>query len=196
MGIVYDLEALYFTRVHKTMAHMETHEVEVLTPKKEAEKEWDIFEVWQKYEENAKHFNDLLMRLRLQALAGFAAVTVLLGYLANTDGREVNHHIAGLGFLALTVLWIAVWILDFGYYNRMLSGAALSLQHLEDLTRDGRKTVNILDFSTCIDKRVKYGRPGFRLDARFFFYLLVLLVFFTFMIISWRYEIGSWMCGC
>ena len=38
------------------------------------EEGWPTFEVWQEYEKIAMHFNDLLMRLRTQALGAVAAL--------------------------------------------------------------------------------------------------------------------------
>lgn len=37
----------------------------------------DVFEVWTKYEDIAMHFNDLLIKLRTQALGGVAAISAL-----------------------------------------------------------------------------------------------------------------------
>jgi hypothetical protein len=41
--------------------------------------EWSIKELWEKYEEIAMHFNDLLIRLRTQALGGVAALSAIVG---------------------------------------------------------------------------------------------------------------------
>ena len=43
------------------------------------EEVWPVFEVWKKYEEITMHFNDLLMRLRKQALAAVAALATIVG---------------------------------------------------------------------------------------------------------------------
>jgi hypothetical protein len=39
----------------------------------------NIQSLWEKYEDIAMHFNDLLMRLHTQGLAGIAAVSTLVG---------------------------------------------------------------------------------------------------------------------
>jgi hypothetical protein len=38
---------------------------------------WPLKDVWEKYEDIAMHFNDLLIRLRTQALAAVAAISTL-----------------------------------------------------------------------------------------------------------------------
>ena len=42
---------------------------------------WPIYDLWTKYEDIAMHFNDLLIKLRTQALAAVAALTTLSGFL-------------------------------------------------------------------------------------------------------------------
>lgn len=39
-----------------------------------------IVEVWKKYEDVAMHFNDLIMRWRLQAIGGLAGLVTLAGF--------------------------------------------------------------------------------------------------------------------
>jgi hypothetical protein len=41
--------------------------------------EIDVQCLWEKYEDIAMHFNDLLIRLRTQSLAGVAALSALVG---------------------------------------------------------------------------------------------------------------------
>jgi hypothetical protein len=43
-------------------------------PQQSTEQGWPVFEVWTKYEDIAMHFNDLLIRLRTQALGAIAAL--------------------------------------------------------------------------------------------------------------------------
>jgi hypothetical protein len=45
----------------------------------QTEQGWPVFKVWQKYEDIAMHFNDLLIRLRTQALGAIAALTTIIG---------------------------------------------------------------------------------------------------------------------
>ncbi len=50
--------------------------------------EWEIQDLWGKYEDTAMHFNDLLIKLRIQALAGVAAISTLIGILTRTDALK------------------------------------------------------------------------------------------------------------
>lgn len=93
----------------------------------------DKLETWEKYEDIAMHFNDLLMRLRTQALAGIAAISTLVGIFSKDNILEVQSSwlVAGYIFLGLSALWIAIGVLDVCYYNRLLIGAVASLVNLE-----------------------------------------------------------------
>ena len=87
----------------------------------------------EKYEEIAMHFNDLLIRLRTQALGGVAALSTLVGLFAKTSaGVNTSWEIAAVFFLCVCFLWVAVWIIDFCYYNRLLLGAVVALVALEE----------------------------------------------------------------
>src|SRR5262245_53550618 len=105
---------------------------------------WPIKELWEKYEDVAMHFNDLLIRLRMQALGVVAALSTLVGIFTKTD-TAVTWEIASLVFAGLAVFWIAIWILDFSYYNRLLVGAVAAILVLEDqsTTADHIKTINV-----------------------------------------------------
>ncbi len=52
--------------------------------------EIDVQKLWEKYEDIAMHFNDLLMRLRTQTLAGIAAVSALVGVFAKEGSTRVD----------------------------------------------------------------------------------------------------------
>ena len=43
-------------------------------------RQWPLFEVWVKYEEITMHFNDLLIKLRTQALAAVAALATIVAW--------------------------------------------------------------------------------------------------------------------
>jgi len=62
---------------------------------------WAIKELWEKYEEIAMHFNDLLIRLRTQALGGVAALSTLVGLFAKTSASvNTSWKIAAVFFLS------------------------------------------------------------------------------------------------
>jgi hypothetical protein len=88
----------------------------------------DVFKLWSKYEDTAMHFNDLLIKLRVQVLGG----VTLSGTLAATLLKEQNSDSLRYVFLSFLISWIAVWILDMCYYNRLLSGAVDGIIELED----------------------------------------------------------------
>jgi hypothetical protein len=115
-----------------------------------------IRDLWEKYEDIAMHFNDLIIRLRTQALAGVAALSTLVGVFAKADIGPFSYswEIAGFVFLALAAFWIAIWILDFAYYNKLLIGAVAALIELERRSQ----TTNIvleINLSTRIEESVR-----------------------------------------
>ena len=94
------------------------------TPPMPREPKFDTFEVWKEYQKIAMHFNDLLMRLHSQSLAAVAAFAALAGVILRTDVDPTLRWDALVGvFGVLLLFWIAIWILDFAYYNRLLIGA-------------------------------------------------------------------------
>src|SRR5581483_7463808 len=108
-------------------------------------------ELWSRYEEITMHFNELLMRLRLQSLAGIAAVSTLVGLFSKEGIADVRvSWLVATGiFLALALFWVAIWCLDFLYYNRLLGGAVAGLLQLEDQIKSG--TVTNIQMSTTIE---------------------------------------------
>lgn len=75
------------------------------------------------------HFNDLLIQLRTQALAGVAAISTVVGLFSKDSnfGGLNTWQFATAIFGALSLFWIAIWIIDFCYYNRLLLGSANAL---------------------------------------------------------------------
>jgi hypothetical protein len=56
------------------MAEEASNKIEAVDANEEG---WPIFDVWDKYEAIAMHFNDLLIKLRTQALAAVAALSTI-----------------------------------------------------------------------------------------------------------------------
>ena len=116
-----------------------------------------IFDLWNKYEDIAMHFNDLIVKIRTQALGAVAAITTIAGILSK--GNEIGGYNWGLissVFFFLIVFWIAIWILDFKYYNRLLHGAVDAILKLEALSKSGETHVKEIELSTCIESSTSW----------------------------------------
>lgn len=116
-----------------------------------------LFALWDKYEEAAKHFNDLNMRWRLQAMGGLAGLTTLAGFVVGGQDNVVARLRAMILFSFMLMLgWVGVALLDLCYYNDLLYGAGEAIRKLEDKTRAWALPV---DLSTHLDEKVlKKGR--------------------------------------
>jgi hypothetical protein len=93
-------------------------------------KEFDsAFKLWSKYEDIAMHFNELIIKLRVQALGGLT----ISGTLATAIFKgEDNSNSLKFLFPFFLAGWIAIYFLDMHYYNRLLSGAADAIVELEE----------------------------------------------------------------
>lgn len=113
---------------------------------------FNVQKLWSKYEDIAMHFNDLLMRLRSQSLAGVAAISTLVGIFTKTgiDNVRIDWLIALCIFTAASLFWVAIWCVDFLYYNRLLLGAVAALVKIENDTQLGRVPTEI-NMSTLIE---------------------------------------------
>jgi hypothetical protein len=145
--------------------------------------------LWEKYEDIAMHFNDLLMRLRSQSLAGIAAVSTLVGIFTKTGtvGAKVEWMAATAIFVAMFLFWIAIFCLYLFYYNRLLIGAVSAVIDLESKAASGAPiSINI---STLIEAEFK--SPALRGKMSSFtgvllFYAIVLIVIMAGAIFSWH----------
>jgi len=95
-----------------------------------------LLAVWEKHEKIAMHFNELILKIRIQALGALAAIVTIAGVLAKTLPSQSQPHVPwgllAVIFFILLLFWAAIWLLDFLYYNRLLQGAVKSLILLED----------------------------------------------------------------
>lgn len=141
-----------------------------------------IFDLWNKYEEIAMHFNDLIVKIRIQALAAVAAITTTAGLLSRGNATaEYNWGLISAVFFFLIVFWVAIWILDFRYYNRLLHGAVDAIIEIEKISKKGITHVTEINLSTNIENavaglgkkkdKVLHSQISF---GRRWFYLLVL----------------------
>src|SRR6516162_8757312 len=117
----------------------------------------DLFSVWKEYEGVAMHFNDLLIRLRTQALGGVAALAALAGVMVRGDlAPTLRWGVLACSFLLLILFWVAVWILDMRYYNRLLHGAVKALLEIEEASRQNMPAPS-LALSTRIEQTAEQG---------------------------------------
>ena len=117
----------------------------------------NLFSVWKEYEGVAMHFNDLLIRLRTQALGGVAALAALAAVMVRGDlTASLRWSVLACAFILLILFWVAVWILDLRYYNRLLHGAVKALLEIEELSRDNRPLAG-LTLSTRIEETAERG---------------------------------------
>jgi hypothetical protein len=151
--------------------------------------EIDVQTLWVKYEEVAMHFNDLLIRLRTQSLAGIAALAALVGIFSREGIADIHLDwiVAEAIFAAMIAFWIAIWCLDLLYYNRLLSGAVRAVTALERQTKPDAEFSGEIDLSTLIE--AEFSRPiwslkKWRFKGIVIFYGLVLAVLVSGLIFS------------
>lgn len=117
----------------------------------------DAQTLWAKYEDIAMHFNDLLMRLRSQSLAGIAAISTLVGIFTREGISDIHMDwlVATAMFIAMACFWIAIGCLDLLYYNRLLMGAVAAIIELEGKLKTSR--LDGITMSTSIDGEFKHS---------------------------------------
>lgn len=156
-------------------------------------KRWTIHDLWAKYEDIAMHFNDLLIRLRTQALAVVTALSALVGIFTKTDPSSVHisWEIATAVFIGLAVFWVAIWAIDRCYYNRLLIGAVLALRRIEAESHKVDPSM-VIDLSTQIEQHVSHPfsdtRPFWerfqsKIGVRAFYALVLAAIL-----------VGAWFC--
>jgi len=121
-----------------------------------------LFEVWKKYEDIAVHFNDLIMRWRLQAMGGMATLVTLGGFVASdATTRTVGFRAVFILSGMLTCAWMGVGFIDLFYYRKLLKVAVAGILKLENNNPS-------IDLSTRIEDEAKWGGTF----APWVFYLL------------------------
>lgn len=111
--------------------------------------------LWKEYEAVAMHFNELIIKLRTQALGGVAAISAITGFLSATKEAQTvtglsSMRLLEIVFLVLAAFWVALFCLDFLYYRVLLNGAVEAILELEE--ESGIK------LSTRIDRRLGFWR--------------------------------------
>lgn len=119
----------------------------------------DIFEAWLEYEKVAMHFNELLIKLRTQALAGVVALSTVAGFIAkSTSSNSFNWGFLSCILIVITFAWIAIWLVDFQYYNKLLLGAVDEVMRIEELSKT-KASLDKIALSTQIEKVERTGKP-------------------------------------
>lgn len=141
-------------------------------------------ELWSRYEDITMHFNDLLMRLRSQSVAGIAAISTLVGLFSKEGLADIRMSwlAAAAIFLAMALFWVAIWCLDFFYYNRLLSGAVAALTALEGQIKSG--TVENIQMSTTIEAEFRKPVSTSSYGGVLSFYAIVLIAIVAGAILS------------
>jgi len=151
-----------------------------------------LLDVWHKHEGIAMHFNDLILRIRTQALGAIAAVVTVGGVLLRlTPPQEPYQHwgVVAAGFGLLLVFWIAIWLLDFMYYNRLLMGAVDSLLGLEDAVNKGSRMP--FDMSHMIEGAVLGEPPVHRRTGSLVGPLIFYVVVAAALVVCIGYSLGK-----
>jgi hypothetical protein len=151
---------------------------------------WPILEVWSKYEKIAMHFNDLLLRLRTQALGAVATLAAIIVIFARAGAEtHTNWEMISFAFVMLSMFWVAVWLIDFQYYNRLLQGSVASLVKIEEMSKYSIRVKHI-DLASTIENRVVGLLPNnpksLRASlGRWAFYMLVSVALASGSAFSW-----------
>lgn len=158
------------------------------------EKEFDEYylSVWKHYEDVAMHFNDLIIKLRTQSIGGLAALVAILGiFLHGQEGvnESISCHLGIIAIICLMLLWIAVWMLDMCYYNRLLEGAVNAILELEKNKADfmKKKDINLSsNIEDAFHKRFAHEVRGCRrcFDGRNGFYVMVFAALSVILVVS------------
>ena len=139
-------------------------------------KGWSRLALWEKYQEVAMHFNDLLLKLRTSALAVVAALSTIVGLFTRSDGSlTISWEIASAIVIGLIFFWIAIWVLDFRYYNRLLLGAATALIELEskseeEFVRDIKLSTRITD---AVSGTHQFSRAPLNYGGAIFYFIVL-----------------------
>jgi hypothetical protein len=150
------------------------------------------FKVWKSYEKVAMHFNDLIIRLRIQSIGGLAGLAAILGIFLHTQEGSNGSFNCGLAIVAiicLMLLWIAVWILDLHYYNRLLEGSVNAILEIENRKSDflNKKEINLSsNIERAFKQRFPHEPTGYKrfVNGRNGFYATVLVALVVILVAS------------
>ena len=115
------------------------------------------YQVWLESEKIAVHFNEMLMQLRLRALAGISLLVTLAGLFSGETASEVNWGFLSWVLFILLFVWLAIFVIDKFYYQKLLSGAVEAIIEIENSTTDDEVPLKL---STKIRNKVTNGKEG------------------------------------
>ena len=105
---------------------------------------------WEVIIKTQMHFNDLIIRFRGLTLAAFVA---LLGATITTQkAMDLEKSEFLLVLIIIGILWITAFILDFGYYHRLLLGSVA--QALKFDKPQKFQELGLFGLTTCISEHV------------------------------------------
>ena len=154
------------------------------------------FKLWIEYEKIAMHFNGLIIQLRGRALAGIGIITTFTALFLETGNNVLetgtntgaNWEFLSVLSILLMLAWGAIFIIDYFYYNKLLSGAVKAIVKLEESTKSQK--VPIL-MSREIEKSAGNSKGVMKWFYGTVFVLLVLLFFY-----SLHKNEFHFICGC
>lgn len=146
-------------------------------------------DIWKEYESIAMHFNDLCIQLRMKALGGVAIIIALITYAGKSEIELLEQFkVYGLSFGVLAIVWLAIFFIDYFYYNKLLLGAINSTVHFEASSTSNTD----IKFSSEVKEYVENNKVQFKnLWPILFFYISV----FSLLVISSLYCLAK-AYGC
>lgn len=161
--------------------------------------------LWKEYENIAMHFNSLIIKLRSQSLGGVAVFATIAGVVAKGDTTAtVRWGLLTGAFALLSVFWLAVWVLDFCYYNRLLAGAVQALIDIErgsvcsPRVKEITYSLTINEFLISKRKRKEESKPQnealqpTKPRGALYFYIIVFLgLLGALTVCFWRYRVNE-----
>jgi hypothetical protein len=129
------------------------------------------FRLWSKYEEITMHFNELIIKLRVQALGGVTITgTIATALFKGSNNTDILKFLLPMYFLG----WLAIYFLDVHYYDHLLTGAVNEILVLESKLED-------IKLSTKIKEEVERNK----LNGRRWFYGTVSIALLMANIFLW-----------
>jgi hypothetical protein len=132
--------------------------------------------LWKEYENVAMHFNELLIRLRTQALGAVATIVTAAGLVIHQSGPATGEPWLAIGTISLLLLfaWASLWMIDVCYYSKLLRGAVNALIKIEKGSEDNiYLSLNIEELVTgnaVVSDRINW-------QVRFFYVPVALFLF-------------------